>query len=78
MKWSNTEPKFKIVSLGTPGWFSQLIKYLPLAQVMISGPLDQASHQAPCWGGGAASPSAPPPAHACTLSLSEIKPLKNK
>ena len=52
-------------------WVAQSFKHMPLAQVMISGSYDRATHGAPCSVEVASSClSASPPAHA--LSLSQI------
>ena len=48
---------------GRGTWSAQSVKRLALAQVMISGSLDQTPHWALCSGGSLLfSPSAPPPA----------------
>ena len=35
-----------------PDWVAQLVKWLPLAQVMVLGCWGRAPHQAPCLEGG--------------------------
>ena len=47
---------------------AQLVRYLPLAQVMISGSWHRALHWAPCLAGSLLLPLLP--AHALSLSLS--------
>ena len=66
-------------------WVAQLVKCLPLAQVIIPESLDQAPHQAPCSAGSLLLPfplPLPPTcAHDCArmhvLSLSPSLPFSN-
>ena len=58
---------FKSYSGGT--WVAQLVKHLPLAQVMIPG-LGSSPLSGSLLSGESAFPSAPPPA--CALALSQI------
>jgi len=51
-------------------WVAQMVKHLPLAQVMIPGSWDGAPAWGSLLGGEPASPSTVPPA--CALSLYQI------
>ncbi|XP_054365653.1 protein YIPF4 isoform X1 [Mirounga angustirostris] len=61
---------FEVVSTLIKGtWVAQLVKRLPLAQVMILESLDRVPHRAPCSAGGLLLPLTLPPLM-CSLSFS--------
>ena len=57
-------------------WVAQLVKRLPLAQIMILESWDQVLHQAPCSAGSLILPLTLPPLM-LSLSLSQINKLKS-